>query len=101
MGKLWETMISGWYNVALPKVESPTFWRENPRWIRKCKKFFKMHFTPVNKWVEITSLYLEGKTEIWYEEFFLRGNDLAIWEEFARAICMRLGSGKDDKNLTS
>jgi len=60
-----------------------------------------MHFTPVNKWVEITSLYLEGKTEIWYEEFFLRGNDLAIWEEFARAICMRLGSGKDDKNLTS
>jgi len=56
-----------------------------------------MHFTPVKKWVEITSLYLEGKTEIWYEEFLLRGNDLAIWEEFARAICMRLGSGKDEE----
>lgn len=34
------------YNVPLPKVELPTFHRDNPRvWVRKCRKFFKLHFT--------------------------------------------------------
>jgi len=36
-----------------------------------------MHLTPVQQWMEIASIYLEGKAEIWFEEFILGSNYLA------------------------
>lgn len=76
-------------NVALLKAELPTFYGDNPRsWMRKCKKFFMMHFTQVHQWMKITFLYLEGKVKLWYEGFLLDGDDLVNREEFIRAICM-------------
>jgi len=56
--------------------------------MRKCKKFFMMHFTLVHQWMEITSLYLKRKVKLWYEGFLLGGGDLVNREEFIRAICM-------------
>lgn len=38
------------YNETLPKVELSAFHVDNPRgWIRKCRKFFKLHFIPVHQ----------------------------------------------------
>jgi hypothetical protein len=58
-------------------VEVSTIHGDNPRrWIRKYRKFFKLHFTPVHQWVEIASLYLEGKAEVWFEGFLVGDHDL-------------------------
>jgi len=46
-------------------------------WIRKRKKLFKMHFTPMHQLVEIVILYLKRKAEIWYKGLLSGGNDLA------------------------
>jgi len=37
-----------------------------------------LHFTPVHQWVEIASLYLEGKAEVWFEGFLVGDHDLTI-----------------------
>jgi hypothetical protein len=37
--------------------------------LRRCKKFFKLNTTPFQQWVELASLYLEGKAEIWFEGY--------------------------------
>jgi hypothetical protein len=45
--------------------------------------------------VEIVSLYLEGKAEIWFEGYMC-GLDVSLeWEEFSRAICSRFGNRDD------
>lgn len=61
----------------------------------KCRKYFKLCFTAVHHWVEISSLYLECKVEVWIEGFLIGDHDLTNWVEFVRSICTRLGS-KDD-----
>lgn len=45
--------------------------------------------------MEIISLYLEGKTEVWSEGLLIGDHDLTNWEEFVRSIYIRFGSRKD------
>jgi hypothetical protein len=49
-----------------------------------------------NQWVEIASLYMEGKTEIWYESLLVGGNDLTTnLDELLKAVCIRFGNQSD------
>lgn len=48
--------------------------------------------TPVHQWVEIASLFLEGKAEVWFEGFLVGDHDLTNWEGFVRCLCNRLRS---------
>lgn len=68
--------------MNLPTIELPVFDGDNPRgWIRKCRKYLKMHNElPGQQWVEVASMYLEGKSEIWFEGILLGTNDLTNWK---------------------
>jgi len=45
------------YNVALSRTKITNLYGDNPRsWIRKCKKHFKLYFTLVGQWIEITAI---------------------------------------------
>jgi hypothetical protein len=69
--------------MILPKIKLSTFHEDNIRgWIRKCRKFFKLHSTLVHQWVEIVSLYLEDKKKVWFKGFLIRDYDTTNWEEF-------------------
>jgi len=63
--------------------------------LRRCKKFFKLNTTPFQQWVELASLYLEGKAEIWFEGYMCRMEGIIDWEEFSGAICSRFGNRTD------
>ena len=63
--------------------------------MRRCKKFFKLNTTPFQQWVELASLYLEGKVEIWFEGYMCRVEGIIDWEEFSGAICSRFGNRTD------
>jgi hypothetical protein len=84
------------FHIPLPRMELSTFRGEDPRgWLRKCKKYFKIHSIPVHQWVEVVSYYLEGKADVWFEGL-VRGNDSHIkWEEFSQDLCRRFGSQDD------
>ena len=84
------------FSAGFPKLDLTTFRGDNPRgWLRRCNKFFKLNATLWQQWVEIASLYLEGKAEIWFEGYMC-GLDVNIeWEEFSKAICSRFGSRED------
>jgi hypothetical protein len=84
------------FNAGFPRMDLTTFRGDNPRgWLRRCNKFFKLNATPWQQWVEIASLYLEGKAEIWFEGYMC-GLDVSLeWEEFSKAICSRFGSRDD------
>jgi hypothetical protein len=85
------------HNMAMQRIDLSKLHGENPRnWIRKCKNFFKLNYNiPVQQWVELASLYLDGKAKIWFEGFLYAGENLAIWEEFTRALCIRFGNGEN------
>jgi len=84
------------FNTCFPRMDLTIFRGENPRgWLRRCSKFFKINATPLQQWVEIASLYLEGKAKIWFEGYMC-GLDVSLeWEEFSRAICSRFGNRDD------
>jgi hypothetical protein len=82
--------------MAMQRIDLSNLHGENPRnWIRKCKNFFKLNYIPAQQWVELASLYLDGKAKIWFEGFLYAGENLAIWEEFTRALCIRFGNGEN------
>ena len=84
------------HNVVLPRMDLTTFWGDNPRgWLRRCKKFFKLNTTPFQRWVELASLYLEGKEEIWFKGYMCGVEGVVDWEEFSGAICSRFGNRTD------
>jgi len=58
------------HNAARPRMDLTTFRGDNLRgWLRRCKKIFRLNSTPFQQWVELASLYLEGKAEIWFEGY--------------------------------
>jgi hypothetical protein len=84
------------YNPSLPRMDLTSFWGENPKgWLRKCRKFFKLNSTPSQQWVELASLYLEGKALIRFEGYMCGVECSMGWEEFLRAICSRFGNSAD------
>jgi hypothetical protein len=86
----------GSHTTPLPRMEFTTFQGENPRsWIRICRKYFKLYLIPVNQWVEITSMYLEGRVEVWFEGLMASNGEMVSWEEFTKGIYLRFGAKKD------
>ena len=53
-----------------PKIKFPQFDGTNPRgWVKKCSKYFNLCKTPSQQKVELASLYMIGKAEIWYNGY--------------------------------
>lgn len=66
------------HHMAMPRIDQSNIHGENRRsWIHKCKKFFKLNHIPVQQWVKLASLYLDGKAEIWCKGFLYGGENLA------------------------
>jgi len=71
------------------RLEFPPFDGSNPRsWVKKCSKYFSLCKTPPGQKVELASLYLSGKAEMWFNGYVLNRPHL-IWEEFVMDVCAR------------
>ena len=49
----------------------------------------------IQQWVKVASLYVEEKSEIWFESYMCNRESVVNWDEFSRAVCNRFGN-KDD-----
>ena len=74
-----------------PRIEFPFFDGSNPRsWIKKCSKYFCLCKTPPSQKVEIASLYMSGKAELWFNGYAMCRPQM-VWEEFVVDVCARFG----------
>ena len=72
-----------------PKVEFPSFDGVNVRnWIKKCVKYLSLCKIPDNQKVDLASMYLHGRAEIWYGSYSLARRNIS-WEEFVVDVCAR------------
>ncbi|VFQ90413.1 unnamed protein product [Cuscuta campestris] len=72
-----------------PKVEFPQFDGSNVRnWIKKCVKYFMLCRIPEEKKVDLVSLYMTGKAEMWYSSYTIGRNNI-MWEDFVVDLCAR------------
>ncbi|KAL4348329.1 hypothetical protein GQ457_17G014550 [Hibiscus cannabinus] len=79
-----------------PRLELPFFEGENPRgWVRKCQKYFALFEIPEEHKLEIASMYLEGRAEIWFDGYIMQKHR-ATWHEFTADLCHRFS----DKNCS-
>ncbi|XP_026379637.1 uncharacterized protein LOC113274474 [Papaver somniferum] len=80
-----------------PKIDFPKFDGNNPRsWIQKCNKFFQLHLMDEEQKVMIASLHLEGRADVWYQDYQV-GKELLLWEEFCDDINFKFQElGHDD-----
>lgn len=71
------------------KIEFPQFDCRNPTgWVKKCSKYFNLCRTPSHQKVELASLYMIGKAEIWYNNYAL-GRQNVLWEDFVVDVYAR------------
>ncbi|XP_026459437.1 uncharacterized protein LOC113360105 [Papaver somniferum] len=91
------TLEKNQFLQPIPKIEFPKFDGTNPRsWIRKCRNFFLLHNMSDPQMVNIASMYLEGKADIWFQNYQI-GKPLITWDDFVRDICLRFQEvGHDD-----
>ena len=76
-----------------PKVEFPMFDGTNPRgWIKKCTRYFTLCKIPDDQKVDLASLHLYGKAEVWFGGYILARKRVA-WEDFVMDLSSRF---KDD-----
>ena len=60
------TSSSQGFNPQVPKLELFTFEGTNPRtWIRKCQKYFQLYSVQEEQKVDLATLYLGEKADIW------------------------------------
>ncbi|VFQ72987.1 unnamed protein product [Cuscuta campestris] len=72
-----------------PKVEFPQFDGSNVRnWIKKCVKYFMLCRIPEEKKVDLASLYMTGKAEMWYSSYTIGRNNIML-EDFVVDLCAR------------
>ncbi|KAL4291221.1 hypothetical protein GQ457_14G001230 [Hibiscus cannabinus] len=65
-----------------PKIEIPSFDGTNARgWVRKCDKYFSLFNVPDNQKMEIATMYLVGRAEIWFDSYVMQKHK-ATWHEF-------------------
>ncbi|EEF51214.1 conserved hypothetical protein [Ricinus communis] len=75
----------------IPKVELSHFEGNNPRlWIKKCEKYFQLYSIPNEQKIDIASLYLGDRADIWYQgwQAQTRSSD---WGKFSEELCRRFG----------
>ncbi|KAE8726097.1 Laccase-6 [Hibiscus syriacus] len=72
-----------------PKIDLPFFDGVNPRgWIQKCLKYFSICSVSVEQRVEVATMYLTGKAEIWFDGYIMKKHHVT-WHEFEADICHR------------
>jgi len=81
--KVKESEPTGKTSMAFnSRIEFPPFDGTNPRsWLKKCSKYFSLCRTPIDQRVELASLYMVGKAELWYNGYAMNRSHV-IWEEF-------------------
>ncbi|KAE8685919.1 hypothetical protein F3Y22_tig00111088pilonHSYRG00141 [Hibiscus syriacus] len=72
-----------------PKIELPFFEGSNPRgWIHKCLKYFSLCSIAEEQRVEVATMYLTGKAEIWFDGYIMQKHHVT-WHEFEADLCHR------------
>ena len=73
----------------LPKLEFPSFDGSNPRhWVKKCSRYFTLCKIPDSQRVDVASIHLIGKAEIWFASYVaVRKN--VDWSDFIVDVCNR------------
>lgn len=64
--------LAGERNVFkfLPRIEFPVFDGMNPRiWIKKCARYCNLCKIPDNQKVDVASIHLVGKAEMWFARY--------------------------------
>ena len=91
----WTATSSG--NVAkIPKILFPSFDGTNPRnWIRKCKKYFNINPMSDEQKLDMVSIHLEGRADVWYHDY-QESNATITWDQFMLDVCNRFLEGGHD-----
>jgi hypothetical protein len=78
------------------RVEFPTFDGTDPSgWIYKANKFFHAHKTSYSQKLLLTSIHMEGKALVWFQDMEFSG--IYNWHVLTQALLERFGpSGYDD-----
>ncbi|XP_039023154.1 uncharacterized protein LOC120155744 [Hibiscus syriacus] len=72
-----------------PKIELPFFDGSNPRgWLQKCLKYFSLCSIADEQKVEVATMYLTGKAEIWFDGYIMQKHHVT-WHEFEADLCHR------------
>jgi len=83
--------VTGDRNVFkfLPKIEFPNFGGANPRiWIKKCARYFSLCKIPDSQKVDLASIHLTGKAEIWFASYIAVKKSVE-WDDFIVDVCDR------------
>ncbi|XP_039039589.1 uncharacterized protein LOC120177547 [Hibiscus syriacus] len=72
-----------------PKIEFPFFEGVNPRgWLQKCLKYFSLCNVPNEQRIEVATMYLTGKAEVWFDGYNMQKHHVT-WHEFDTDLCHR------------
>ncbi|KAE8732994.1 auxin response factor 18-like [Hibiscus syriacus] len=75
--------------VLRPKIEIQMFDGTNLRgWVRKYQMYFSIFKVPKNQKMELATMYLTGKAEIWFDGYIAQKHKVN-WHEFTADICHR------------
>ena len=71
----------------LPKLEFPSFDGTNPRnWIKKCSQYFALCKIPDSQRVDVASIHLTSKAEIWFASYITIKKNVD-WSDFIVDVC--------------
>jgi len=73
----------------LPRIEFPVFDGSNPRvWIKKCSRYFSLCKIPEPQRVDLASIHLKGRAEVWFSSYIAVKKNVE-WDEFIMDVCGR------------
>ncbi|XP_039040644.1 uncharacterized protein LOC120178969 [Hibiscus syriacus] len=72
-----------------PKIKLPFFKGVNLRgWVQKCLKYFSICGVPVEKRLELATMYLTDKAKVWFDGYIMQKHRVT-WHEFEANLCHR------------
>lgn len=72
-------------------MDFPYFDGNNPRsWIRKCERYFSIFSIPEMQKVELATMYVNGKADVWLQGYMMQKPSFN-WNELKEAVCKRFG----------
>ena len=73
----------------LPRIEFSVFDGSNPRlWIKKCSRYFSLCKIPEPQRVDLASIHLKGRAEVWFSSYIAVKKNVE-WDEFIMDVCGR------------
>jgi len=73
----------------LPRIEFLVFDGTNPRiWIKKCERFFNLCKIPEPQQVDLASIHLKRRAEVWFTSYIAIKKSVD-WDEFIVDVCGR------------